>query len=285
MPSCVIVPQVLPPSAEFPPVALMRPLVTVWEGARTSDGCVGHGRLARRRNRVCARYTARMPLPPLEQPTAQSPARNPAQVMLNSPLAAAARARVYHQRTRSRSRERGLRTFAALFALALHLLFLFGFVLGPAYEVKPPRPSKDQFLQVRLVEPPEPPPPPPVRGTPPKEKGPRHQGRSRRAAASAERSVNSEAVEAAPPAVSAPPVIAKAAKTQAVVAKPRAAPKPPASLPQPAPTAELQPVPLAGEPPVVTVPRLALQPPIPPKFQPESVRSPQLEGTRPLPGR
>ncbi len=203
--------------------------------------------------------------------------------MLNSPLAAAARARVYHQRTRSRSRERGLRTFAALFALALHLLFLFGFVLGPAYEVKPPRPSKDQFLQVRLVEPPEPPPPPPVRGTPPKEKGPRHQGRSRRAAASAERSVNSEAVEAAPPAVSAPPVIAKAAKTQAVVAKPRAAPKPPASLPQPAPTAELQPVPLAGEPPVVTVPRLALQPPIPPKFQPESVRSPQLEGTRPLP--
>ncbi|KZC30350.1 hypothetical protein RhoFW510R10_02485, partial [Rhodanobacter sp. FW510-R10] len=58
---------------------------------------------------------------------------------------------------------------------------------------------------------------------------------------------------------------------------------PPVSLPQPAPTPELQPVPLAGEPPAVTLPTPVLQPPVPPKYQPESVRRPQLEGNRAMP--
>ena len=89
-----------------------------------------------------ARYTRRMPLPPSDKPAAGRSA-NPARIMLNSPLAAATRARVFHNRTRQRPRERVLRTFAAIGALLVHLLFLFGFVLGPAYQVKPPHQSKD----------------------------------------------------------------------------------------------------------------------------------------------
>jgi hypothetical protein len=85
--------------------------------------------------------------------------------MLNSPLAAASRARVYHQRTRQRPRERGRQAVAAIGALLVHIVFLLSFVLGPAYEVTPPPEPKLQFMQVRLIEPPEPPPPPPVRGT------------------------------------------------------------------------------------------------------------------------
>jgi hypothetical protein len=204
--------------------------------------------------------------------------------MLNSPLAAATRARVYHQRTRSRPRERGLRILAMAGALLVHLIFLFGFVLGPAYEVVPPPESRQQLLQVRLIEPPEPPPPPPVRGTPPKERGPRHQGRRSRPAPGSERSANTVAVIAPKPATAAAtPVIAKAAKPQAPTPKPAAAPPAPVSLPQPAPTPELQPIPLAGEPPAMTLPTPAMQPPVPPKFQPESVRKPQLEGNRPMP--
>jgi hypothetical protein len=70
---------------------------------------------------------------------------------LNSPLAAATRARVYHQRTRSRPPERGLRLLSMLGALLLHLVFLFAFVLGPAVQLAPPSESAQQFLQVRLV--------------------------------------------------------------------------------------------------------------------------------------
>ncbi len=219
--------------------------------------------------------------PPPDPPAASRPA-NPARVMLNSPLAAATRARVYHQHTRPRPRERGLRILAMVGALLVHLVFLFGFVLGPAFEVVPPAEPRQQLLQVRLIEPPEPPPPPPVRGTPPKERGPRHQGRSHRPASVSERSANTEAAVASPPATAvAPPAIAKAAKTHAPKAQPPAAPPAPVSLPQPAP--ELQPVPLAGEPPAVTLPTPAVQPPVSPKFQPEAVRRPQLEGNRPMP--
>jgi len=224
-----------------------------------------------------------MPLPPPDPPAASRPA-NPARVMLNSPLAAATRARVYHQRTRPRPRERGLRILAMLGTLLVHLVFLFGFVLGPAFEVLPPPEPRQQFLQVRLIEPPEPPPPPPVRGTPPKERGPRHQGRSSRPAPGSERSANTVAVAAEKStAAAAPPVIAQAARPHAPKPQPPAAPPPPVSLPQPAPTPVLQPIPLAGEPPAVNLPTPALQPPVPPKFQPEAVRKPQLEGNRPLP--
>ncbi|UJJ57446.1 hypothetical protein [Rhodanobacter denitrificans] len=223
-----------------------------------------------------------MPLPPPDPP-ASRPA-NPARVMLSSPLAAATRARVYYQRTRLRPRERGLRILAMVSSLLVHLLFLFGFVLGPAFQVVPPPESRQQFLQVRLVEPPEPPPPPPVRGTPPKERGPRHQGRRSRPAPGSERSANAVAVVAQPPAAAAaPPTIAKAAPPRAPKPQPAAAPPAPVSLPQPAPTPALRPIPLAAEPPAVSLPTPVVQLPVPPKFQPESVRKPQLEGNRPLP--
>ena len=232
------------------------------------------------RNRGGARYTGRMSSPPPDQPATRS--ANPARIMLNSPLAAAMRARVYHQRTRQRPRDNKLRILAALGALLVHLLFLFAFVLGPAYELKLPPESPQQLLQVRLIEPPEPPPPPPLRGTPPKERGPRHQGRSTRSTPTSERSAYTQAVaEVQPPPAAAPPVIAKA-KPRATAPKPVAAPPPPVSLPQPSPTPELQPIPLATEPPSVTLPTPALQPPVPPKFQPESVRKPQLEGNQPM---
>ncbi len=204
--------------------------------------------------------------------------------MLSSPLAAATRARVFHMRTRQRPRERGLRTFAAVGALVLHLLFLFGFVLGPAYQVKPPHEATGQLLQVRLIEPPEPPPPPPVRGTPPKDHGPRHQGRRSRVAPSTEPSASVQVTDAAKPTPkAAKPVVVKAAKARAKVARPVAAPPPSITLPQPAPTPDIQPVPLASEPPTIELPTPVLQPPMPPKFQPESVRKPQSEGDRAMP--
>src|ERR1700735_2401987 len=116
------------------------------------------------RNRGGGRYTGRMPLPPPDQPDTSRPASHPSRAILNSPLAAATRASVYRRRNRERPRERGMRVIAAVGALLVHLLFLFASVLGPAYEVKPPPESKEQFLQVRLIEAPEPPPPPPVLG-------------------------------------------------------------------------------------------------------------------------
>ena len=225
-----------------------------------------------------------MPLPPSDQPAAER-AVNPARVMLNSPLAAATRARVFHLRTRQRPRERGLRAAAMVAALVLHLLFLFGFVLGPAYQPKLPHAdTKAQFVQVRLIEAPEPPPPPPVRGTPPKERGPRHQGHRSRVANTSEHSANVQAAQVAQ-ATPKPtrPVLAKSVKATAKVTKPVAAPKPPVALPKPAPAPDLQPVPLASEPPTIQLPTPVLQPPVPPKFQPESVRPPQLEGNQYVP--
>ena len=202
---------------------------------------------------------------------------------MNLPQAAAAPVFVIQPRTHDRPREFGLHVAAAAGALLVHLICLFAFILGPAYEVKPPPEPKLQVLQVRLIEPSEPPPPPPVRGSPPKEVGPRHQGRSSQPASSSERSAYAQAVVAAAPApAAATPVLAKVAKPHAPTPKPVAAPPPPVSLPKPAPTPELQPIPLAGEPPPVVLPTPTMQPPVPPKFQPESVRKPQLEGNQPL---
>jgi len=202
---------------------------------------------------------------------------------MNLPQAAAAPVFVIQPRTHDRPREFGLHVAAAAGALLVHLICLFAFILGPAYEVKPPPEPKLQVLQVRLIEPSEPPPPPPVRGTPPKELGPRHQGRSSQPAPSSERSAYTQAAVAAAPApAAATPVLAKVAKPHAPTPKPVAAPPPPVSLPKPAPTPELQAIPLAGEPPPVVLPTPTMQPPVPPKFQPESVRKPQLEGNQPL---
>lgn len=241
------------------------------------------------RNRGGGRYTGRMPLPPPD-PSAAGRSINPARVMLNSPLAAATRARVYHQRTRPRPPERGLRVLGIVGALLVHMIFLFGFVLGPAFEPTLPPPPKELMLQIRLIEPPPPPPPPPIRGTPPKERGPRHQGRRSPPVVVSERSANTEAVAVtqprpkprpAPPK-SAPPVVAAAPKAAAVKPRPAAAPPAPASLKQPAPPPAPKPKPPAGEPPALALPTPKLLPPVPPKLQPEPVRPPQAEGNRPL---
>ncbi len=169
-------------------------------------------------------------------------------------------------------------------AFLLHVAFLIIFVFGPAYDLTPPPDSKLEPVQVRLIETPEPPPPPPVRGTPPKQIGPRHRGHAARAVATAEHSANVESPEAAQPSVaSAQPLVAQVAKPKAPSSKRPAAPKPPVSIPHPAPVPQLQPIPLAGEPPMVTLPTPTVQAPVPPKFQPESVRRPQLEGNQPMP--
>jgi len=232
-----------------------------------------------------------MPQPPPEKPAARRAFGNPARAMLDSPLAAAARARVYRGR-RKQSAQNGVRVWGIIGSLLVHVICLLTFVLGPAYQVKPPKPSTQEFLRIRLIEPPEPPPPPPVRGTPPKEHGPRHQGTASRPTPNHERSNNQVAAVSAPakPVVAKPaakpapakPVIAQAARPKVSKPKPTAAPKPPVSLPKPAPTPDLQPIPLAGEPPTIELPTPALQAPVPPKFQPEAVRKPQLEGNRPV---
>lgn len=208
-------------------------------------------------------------------------------MMLNSPLAAATRARVFRQRTRARSSEWGLQVLGMLGTLLVHLIFLFGFVLGPAFEPTLPPPPRQEVLQIRLIEPP---PPPAVHGTPPKERGPRHQGRPSPPVVISERSANVEAVAPSPlkPPQSrpAPPVVAAAVKVAAAKPKPAPAkPKPatvPLSLKQVAPPPVPQSKPPAGEPPALAIPTPKPLPPVPPKLQPEPVRAPQIEGNRPL---
>ena len=219
-----------------------------------------------------------MPASPTDPAAPRRPSVNPARVMLDSPLAAATRARVYRQRNRQHPRERWLRILAMVGALLVHLVFLFGFVLGPAYEPLPHHEPKSSFLQIRLIPPPEPPPPPPVRGTPPKVRGPRHQGHAAALAVASRPAAASAATPKPSPAAlpSTPPAAPSAPQ-------PLAAATPALTLPQPAPAPALQPVPLAGEPPVVTLPTPPLPTPVPPKFQPQPVRAPQLEGNRPLP--
>jgi hypothetical protein len=206
--------------------------------------------------------------------------------MLDSPLAAASRGLVYRRRNRERPRDRGLRLLAAFGTLLLHVVFLLSFVLGPAYQLNPVPESKQQFMQVRLIEQPEPPPPP---GTPPKQRGLRHRGHVGVAAPNPPPATKRTATAPAParPAVAQPavsePVTADLPKTVAPAVKPVAAPKPSPSPPAAAPLLPLQPIPLAvGSPPIV-LPKPTLQPPLPPVSRPEPVRKPQPEGTRPLP--
>ena len=222
-----------------------------------------------------------MPLPP---PDRANPGRatNPARILLDSPLAAATRGRV-RRRARVLPPDRGRRVLAMVGALLVHVFFLLGFVLGPAIEPTLPPPPPELALQVRLVEPPEPPPPPPVRGTPPKKRGPRHQGRRSTPTPPAEPSANVETVEAVVPApVSAPAVVAQVPPPHAPEPGPVAAPPPPVSLPAPAPLPLPKPVLPAGEPPVLAVQIPTPVPPAPPTFQPEPVRPPQAEGNRPV---
>ncbi|KQX97395.1 hypothetical protein ASD22_08970 [Rhodanobacter sp. Root480] len=208
---------------------------------------------------------------------------------MDSPLAAR-RAVAYRQRTRVEPRETGRRIVGIVGTMLVHVVFLLVFVLGPAYQVKLPPESQEKALRVRLIDAPEPPPPPPVRGTPPKEIGPRHQARVRPAATRP--SVRHTSASTAAPSlarvsdakvVPEPAVVSPPAPVRAPTPDKPAAPLPPISLPTPAPTPELQPIPLAAEPPSVTPPVVSMQPPVPPKFQPEAVRPPQLEGTQPMP--
>jgi hypothetical protein len=208
---------------------------------------------------------------------------------MDSPLAAR-RAIAYRQRTRVQPRETGRRIAGMVGTLLVHVVFLLVFVLGPAYQVKLPPESTEKALRVRLIDAPEPPPPPPVRGTPPREVGPRHQARAR--AVATHPSVRHTGASTAAPSlarvseakvVPEPAVVSPPAPVRAPAPQKPAAPPPPISLPTPAPTPELQPIPLAAEPPSVTPPVVSLQPPVPPKFQPEAVRQPQLEGTRAMP--
>src|ERR1700754_335602 len=84
-----------------------------------------------------------------------------------SPREAAMRALVYRRRLREKPSESVRRIAGWVGTILVHLVFLFGMILGPAYDVLPPPPEPDNpaALQVRLLDKP-PPPLPPVRGTP-----------------------------------------------------------------------------------------------------------------------
>ncbi|MEO7071966.1 MAG: hypothetical protein ABI300_02920, partial [Rhodanobacter sp.] len=100
---------------------------------------------------------------------------------MESPLAAASAMRP-RRRWRERPRARARHAVALIGTLVLHLLFLAVLFLGPPYDWQPPRAPPESFLQVRLIDTaPLPPPPPP--SMPPRQVGPRHQGRAASAAA------------------------------------------------------------------------------------------------------
>lgn len=225
-----------------------------------------------------------MPLPPPDRAPAGR-ATNPARILLDSPLAAATRGRANRRRARALPPDRVRRVLAMAGALLVHVIFLLGFVLGPAIEPTPPPPPPELALQVRLVEPPEPPPPPPVRGTPPRERGPRHQGKRSTPTPSTEPSANTEAIQATAPRpepAPAPAVIAQRQPPRAAEPKPVVTPPPPVSLPAPAPLPLPKPVLPAGQPPTLAVQLPTPLPPAPPRFQPEPARPPQAEGNRPI---
>jgi len=212
-------------------------------------------------------------------------------VLLESPREAAERARVYRRQLRQKPRDRLLRLIALLGSLFVHLIVLIGVVLAPVYVPELPPEHFDDALQVRFIakKKEEPPPPPPILGTPPKQRGPVHRGRSAFAVARPLRST-----EPTLPAVPAPapipvptiePPVVDTSKHTAVPKPDKvvAATVPPVAVPKPAPTPELQPVPLTGEPPTVTLDTPPVAKPVPPKFQPEPPRKPQPEGNRPIP--
>jgi len=209
-------------------------------------------------------------------------------VTLPSPKSAAESAFVYRRRRAEHPRERWFRILALAGALLVHLMFLFGAILGSAYEVEEAE-EASQPLVVRLIEKKqeEPPPPPPVRGTPPKQVGPVHRGNASKAPRTAKQSSSSTRTDTDLAPIPVPalqtPVIAQAPKASAPKPEITAAPIPPVTLPKPAPTEELQPVPTAPEPPQVALETPPAANPVPPKFQPEPVRKPQVEGSQPVP--
>ncbi len=209
-------------------------------------------------------------------------------VTLPSPKSASESASVYRRRRAEEPRERWLRILALAGALIIHLVFLFGAILGPAYETEELNESNPPLV-VRLIEKnkEEPPPPPPVRGTPPKQVGPVHHGNASNAPHTARQSTSSTRTnnELAPVPVPAlqTPVVTEVPKASTPKPEITAAPLPPVTLPKPAPAEQLQPVPVAPEPPQVAMEAPAVEKPVPPKFQPEPVRKPQAEGNQAMP--
>lgn len=235
------------------------------------------------------------PAPPATLRRMSSPPQEPSRaarliVSLPSPREAASRAAVYRNRRKERPRDRLLRVLGLVGALLVHLMVLFGAILGPAYDLVEPPADRTPALQVRLIDKKqeEPPPPPPVRGTPPKEVGPvRKAGgapavvRTQRASTSSTRT-DADLAPVPVPALETPVVVVKA-HPSAPKPEPVAAPRPAVTLPKPSPAPELQPVPTSAEPPQVTLDTPPAPQPVPPKFQPEPVRKAQAEGTQPMP--
>lgn len=212
-------------------------------------------------------------------------------VWLPSPREAAQLASVYRrQRGRDPKRERWLRILGITGTFLVHMLFLIGVILGPAYELDEPTEENVAPLVVRLIEKKaeEPPPPPPVRGTPPKEVGPVHRGSAnpnvRRVTRANAASVRTDAeLQPVPvPALETPVVVVKA-RPSAPKPEAVAVPRPTVTVPKPAPAPEMEPVPTSAEPPQVTVDTPPSPKPVPPKFHPEPVRKPQVEGNEPVP--
>jgi hypothetical protein len=210
-----------------------------------------------------------------------------------SPREAAMHALVYRRRLREKPRDRLLRVGGWVGTVVVHLMFLFGMILGPAYDVLPPPPDRpdENALLVRLIDKP-PPPVPPVRGTPSKapvtktrwntarSKASRASSGSRAAAvASATKPLPAIAVPAAQPPQVKPDVKLSAPPPSiaAVAERPLIQPKAPPAQP------ELEKVPVPTQAP----PDLAVDTPkpevVPPRFQPEPVRKAQVEGTAPMP--
>lgn len=191
---------------------------------------------------------------------ASRPDMRPAQVLLNSPLAAAPRMLGYQAWRRPRPPMAWQRVIAWVGSLLAQLVFLFAFVLGPAYEPPPAQAVPPAKMQVRFVAVPDVTPP---KGEVPRKIGPVHRG------------------SAAAPGATSAAARALPARAPLAPAKTAAAPKPTPSLPQVA--ADLSPVQVSAQTPPIALPVPTVQPPVPPKFQPKPLRAPQAEGNQPIP--
>jgi hypothetical protein len=208
-------------------------------------------------------------------------------LLVASPLEASLGAMVYRRRLRQVPRDRLLRVFGWVGTILIHLLFLFGVVLGPAYEPPPSPPDTSlENLQVRLIDKPQPP-IPPVRGTPSKAPvaATRRTGTTGASVAASSRRSSSSSSNAMPsvPTLSPPqvtPDLKIAAPTPNVVATPE---KPVALPTAPPPQPDLQPVPQPDQAKPDFAMDTPLNVPVPPAFQPEPVRKPQAEGNQPMP--
>lgn len=209
--------------------------------------------------------------------------------MIKSPRDAATWALVYRRRTRDRPRDRLLKTLGIIGSVLVHLMVLFGAILGSPYELPPPPPEpKGNALVVRLIQnKPQPPPPPPVRGVPPKEHGPTHRGNTAQVThATHEASTAAPVAAVTQPPAPAPrqePVVAQAKLPAAEKAQAPAAPLPPITLPKPSAPPIEQPKPTGLPPPPLSLQAVQAPQPVPPQFQPEPVRKAQPEGTQPMP--